>query len=137
MISLESIKSARKRRGWTQEQLANAIGVKRSVISKYESGSISPSIDTIQKIADALEISIFDLYSVSSGDLAKYSHQEGFIESQNELREFGYCFSENEIEIVKKFNQLNDDGQQKAVERVEELTEIPRYRSDNPPGDEK
>ena len=35
-------------------------------------------------------------------------------------------------ELLSFFDQLNPDGQQKAVERVGELTELPRYRADTP-----
>ena len=35
--------------------------------------------------------------------------------------------------LIEIFDTLNDDGQQKAIERVEELTEIPRYRRQDPP----
>lgn len=34
------------------------------------------------------------------------------------------------IRMGTAFDRLNDEGQQKAVERVEELTEIPRYQKD-------
>ena len=34
--------------------------------------------------------------------------------------------------LIEIFDTLNDDGQQKAIERVEELTEIPRYRRQEP-----
>ena len=30
--------------------------------------------------------------------------------------------------LLSHYDRLNDDGQEKAVERVQELTEIPRYR---------
>lgn len=49
---------ARKRLKWTQEQLAEAIGVKRAIISKYENGSVEPSITQIRKIAKALNTSV-------------------------------------------------------------------------------
>ncbi len=32
-----------------------------------------------------------------------------------------------DIELIKIFKQLNEDGKAVAIERVEELTEIPRY----------
>lgn len=51
---MERIKTARKLARMTQEDLAAAIGVKRSVISKYESGAINPSFSQISKIAAAL-----------------------------------------------------------------------------------
>lgn len=57
VIFLERIMLARKRLKWTQEQLAEAIGVKRAIISKYENGSVEPSITQIRKIAKALNTS--------------------------------------------------------------------------------
>ena len=51
-----SIRKARKEKGWTQAQLADAIGVKRSVVSKYENGLIEPSISKLSKIEDALGV---------------------------------------------------------------------------------
>ena len=45
----ERLRDARKAMKMTQEDLAKKIGVKRAVISKYETGLISPSADTLQK----------------------------------------------------------------------------------------
>lgn len=39
----------------------------------------------------------------------------------------------NEIRMIQSFQKLNDEGQQKAAERVEELTEIPRYQAQERP----
>ncbi|MBE6976000.1 MAG: helix-turn-helix transcriptional regulator [Ruminococcaceae bacterium] len=33
--------------------------------------------------------------------------------------------------LIDTFSQLNEEGQQKAVERVEELTEIPKYKNES------
>lgn len=55
------IKECRKKRGVSQEELAKQIGVKRAVISKYETGKISPRLDMVQKIARALGVSIDEL----------------------------------------------------------------------------
>lgn len=55
-MNTERIRALRKKKGMTQEELARKIGVKRAVISKYESGSIEPSLTQLQKIADALGV---------------------------------------------------------------------------------
>jgi transcriptional regulator with XRE-family HTH domain len=55
-MKAEKIRQIRKEKGMTQEELAKKVGVKRAVISKYESGSIEPSLTQLQKIADALEV---------------------------------------------------------------------------------
>ncbi len=61
----DRIKKVRKEKGLTQEDVAIKIGVKRSVISKYENGMIEPSISQLKKIANALEIPWYELYSDS------------------------------------------------------------------------
>lgn len=58
---METIRHFRRNKGWTQEQLANAVGVKRAVISKYESGMVSPSYNMVQKIAAALDVPVTEL----------------------------------------------------------------------------
>ena len=46
----------------------------------------------------------------------------------------GYSFTKAEHFLIGAFSKLNTDGQSVAVERVEELTEIPKYqRTDSPP----
>lgn len=52
----------------TQQELAQKIGVKRAVISKYESGSIEPSLTQLQKIADALGVPLGNLLLEETGN---------------------------------------------------------------------
>jgi len=49
---------ARENRGWTQKQLAEAIGVTQAIISKYELGSVPPTDGNIGLIAKVLSFSI-------------------------------------------------------------------------------
>ena len=48
---------ARESRGWTQKQLAEAIGVSQATVSKYELGSVPPTSDHIELIAKVLSFS--------------------------------------------------------------------------------
>jgi DNA-binding XRE family transcriptional regulator len=52
------IKSARKERNMTQEQLGKLIGVQKSQISKLESSANSSTIDTVMKVFKALKAEI-------------------------------------------------------------------------------
>lgn len=52
------IKSARKERNMTQEQLGKLIGVQKSQISKLESSANSATIDTVMKVFKALKAEI-------------------------------------------------------------------------------
>lgn len=61
----DKLRAARKAAKLTQEELAEKIGVKRSVISKYENGIIDPSISQVQSIADALGTTMLDITDFS------------------------------------------------------------------------
>jgi len=56
------IRKYRKMRKLTQKELGMKIGVKHNTISSYESGTNEPEQNTLFAIADALEISINDLF---------------------------------------------------------------------------
>lgn len=52
----EQIKAARKKSGMTQQKFADRIGVSRQMVCRYENGSDLPSLDTLSKIAGALDL---------------------------------------------------------------------------------
>lgn len=61
----ELIKKTRKKLKMTQADLAKKIGKKTITIRKYESNEINPSIEVLEKIAQVLEIGIWDLLAAS------------------------------------------------------------------------
>jgi len=54
----DNIMLIRKKKGFSQADLGKLIGTSGDVIGRYERGDIKPSIEVVQKIADALEVSI-------------------------------------------------------------------------------
>ena len=54
----EHITSLRKKKGLSQAALGKMVGTSGDIIGRYERGVISPSIDVIIKIAEALSISL-------------------------------------------------------------------------------
>ena len=48
----------RLKRGWSQSQLAEAIGSRQPVISRLERGEGNPSLQTLQRVAKALGVSL-------------------------------------------------------------------------------
>lgn len=52
---LPGLKAARKRKGWTQEKLANAIGVDKETVSRWERGFRTPDLATVHKLAATLD----------------------------------------------------------------------------------
>ena len=59
----EKLQELRKNRGLTQEELAEALYVSRTAISKWESGRGYPSIDSLKEISNYFSVSIDDLLS--------------------------------------------------------------------------
>ena len=43
----KTLKSMRKLKNWTQQQLADRVGLKRSVIGAYEEGRAEPKIESL------------------------------------------------------------------------------------------
>jgi transcriptional regulator with XRE-family HTH domain len=54
----KKLRECRDTKNLSQSQLAEEVGVHQNVISRYERGDITPSIDVVSKIADALEVSV-------------------------------------------------------------------------------
>lgn len=52
-----NLKEVRNKSNLTQKELANRVGVSFQVISKYESGTRQPSLETFDKICDVLDLS--------------------------------------------------------------------------------
>ena len=59
----EKLQELRKSRGLTQEELAEALYVSRTAISKWESGRGYPSIDSLKEISGFFSVTIDDLLS--------------------------------------------------------------------------
>lgn len=62
------LRSIRKEKGLSSYQLEYISGISQSNISRIESNEISPTIDTLLKLCNGLEISIIDLFE--KGNLA-------------------------------------------------------------------
>ena len=62
MSFAENFKTARKKGGHTQQDIADMLGLNRTSISKYESGDAMPQSKMLQKISEIFEMSIDDLF---------------------------------------------------------------------------
>lgn len=65
----EMIKSARKQRNLTQEQLGKLVGVQKAQISKLEKNSSNITIETLLKVFNALKAKISFKVELMSGGL--------------------------------------------------------------------
>ncbi|MBQ8255080.1 MAG: helix-turn-helix transcriptional regulator [Clostridia bacterium] len=67
------LRQLRKNRKLTQKELANLIGVKNSVISFYEVGDRTPSLDVLVKLSKALHVSTDVLLGIEKSETVDIS----------------------------------------------------------------
>jgi transcriptional regulator with XRE-family HTH domain len=58
----DNLRKYRMLKGFTQEEFAFKCGLHRTYISQIERKIKSPSIDTVEKIANALEIEVYKFF---------------------------------------------------------------------------
>ena len=161
MTTGERIREARKKAGMTQAELADKLGIPYQSIGQWERDLRNPKPGTLEKIASALGINWYELYAESEKeqieakknyDIAKFLSEKrkgvkvGIIgkDGKTEFRDITiddyFELFEEDAERKKKYlslyDQLNGLGKKKAIERVQELTEIPKYQLHHDP-DEK
>ena len=146
----ERIRTARKRAGLTQAQLSEKSGVAAISIHQYEAGKRKPRLEQLIRISSALNIDMIDLTGLESemseyrivlteagslSDSKSYNVREIYnLLSDNEKAEFWDRLMEPlHTQLNEAFDRLNANGQQEALKRVRELTEIPRYRRQDTP----
>ena len=61
VYKISKIAQERKARGMTQEQLAQISGVHRVTIARIESGEISPNLRTLERLAEAMGVTVGEL----------------------------------------------------------------------------
>ena len=57
----EKIMDLRKKSGWSQEELADRLGISRQSVSKWETDTAIPDLDKLIKICDIFNISLDEL----------------------------------------------------------------------------
>lgn len=51
----------RVQKGYTTRELSERSGISRAAINKIENGKVSPTVNTLEALAEALECDVFDL----------------------------------------------------------------------------
>lgn len=92
------LKETRKEKKLTQEELAEKADISRVMVSRYETGTVIPTVDVLVSLADALDVSIDYLLGRSdhspvsnhhpANDLPPSNRQSDLPKSKAELRKF-------------------------------------------------
>ena len=127
------LEKAMSLRGKKAVDVSKATGISESVISQYRKGLISPKREKILLIADYLNVNPVWLMGLdvpmeietftgwSNGNYYENVPIDWLIDTSEE-------YYEDEDYLLLQFRQLNELGQEKLLERLDELLEVPKYR---------
>lgn len=113
------LKLMRKEKNVTQKELAKRLNVSQGAISQYENGQTDLSIKQIMKICEALDQPFENWLIISLGMVAKEMNQG----NANNI-EVGIL----DKTIIDKAQSLNDNGKQKAIDYMDDLAQMPKYK---------
>ena len=80
----DNIRTLRKNRGFTQEDLANRLNVTRQTISKWEKGISVPDAEMLSKLAEELETNVGELLGAK---IEIHSEENAVVEQLSRLNE--------------------------------------------------
>ncbi|MGN0456489.1 MAG: helix-turn-helix domain-containing protein [Acutalibacteraceae bacterium] len=104
----ERLKELRTDRDMSQIELAKALNLRSSAISKYENNLTQPSIDTLKKLANIFDVTVDYLVGVSD------------IENPYEKDKI----TPYEAEFVAKLRRLNYENRIRIDERMKAMIEV-------------
>ncbi|MEO6253507.1 MAG: XRE family transcriptional regulator [Ferruginibacter sp.] len=114
-IAGQNLKYLRKLRGWTQEEFATKLGIKRSLIGAYEEERADPRLDVLEILADIFKLSLDelllkDLSNNADNYLAKRRQQKMMSADRNVIHfvpvkaAAGYLASYADTEFIDELN---------------------------------
>ena len=99
------IKEVRKSRNLTQEQLAELVDIEQKHVSRIEVGKNYPTIDRLEKMAEALDVplsSFFSFVHLESGSERARSIEEMIMELDDGSQKMAYKLIKAIIESLKE-----------------------------------
>jgi len=99
----ERIRAARQERGWTQEQLAEAVGVSRSAVAQWETGRAGQLTGNLSRIAEVLSVGIEHL---THGREKRANTQAGSGDELALLRLYRECAPEDRQLLLRTARRL-------------------------------
>ena len=103
----DRIKLYRENRKMTQNDLADILEVSAGTISKYESGSLEPSIESIKRLAELFEISIDELLNDEEDkcDISKINVLD-ILREQKEMKLKGNLYHRTQVSFAYNTNHI-------------------------------
>ena len=101
----EKIKKYRENQRMTQAEVAEALGIKSATVSKYESGTLEPNIESLKRLAELFEVSIDELLKEDKFDVSQINILE-VLREQKSMRLKGNLYHNTQITFAYNTNHI-------------------------------
>ena len=103
----DKIKLYRENKKMTQNDLADILEVSAATVSKYESGALEPSIESIKRLAELFEISIDELLNDEKDkfDISKINVLD-ILREQKEMKLKGNLYHQTQVSFAYNTNHI-------------------------------
>lgn len=122
-----NIRRIRIEKGLSQDDLARALNTSKAAISRYELNQREPKYSRLQAIANGLGVDITNLTNGQAPPEPQTLPKRAKTKKKNPPT----ARQRRANKLLSLFDQLSDDAQSKAIDRIREMTEIPRYRRES------
>jgi transcriptional regulator with XRE-family HTH domain len=130
-----NLKYLRKKIGLTQEQMAQEIGIKRSLLGAYEEGRADPRISNLLKFSEIFSLSVDQLIGndlASGTDLDNGEMKGAHMESQ--LKVLSITVDKDDHENIELVPQKASAGYLNGYSDPEYIEELPKFQLPVLPG---
>ncbi len=130
----ENLKHLRKQLGFTQEQMAEQLGIKRSLLGAYEEGRADPRISNLLKFAEIFSLSVDHIIT---RDLTKTNQQvesSAPVKPKDRLKVLSITVDKNDKENIELVPQKAAAGYLNGYADPEYIEELPRFQLPILPG---
>lgn len=129
MIAYDTIKELREERHWSQEQMAERLGMSKNGYAKIERGESLPSLERLDEIAKVFGVSVLELIRISDKNVV--------LQTQNHNANYHYNhYANNELlqaenERLKLIIAHKDEIIAQKNENIQILKRLAKFGEDS------
>ncbi|MCR9249511.1 MAG: LexA family transcriptional regulator [bacterium] len=128
----ENIKYLRKKNSYTQEQFAELIGIKRSLVGAYEEGRADPRLNNLLRMSEVFKVSVDTLLNK---DVSKLSDEELYSSGgSGGMKVLSITVDKDDNENIELVPQKASAGYLNGYADPEFIEELPKFRLPMLPG---
>ena len=107
----ETLTFYRKKKGYTQQQIADILGINRTTYTKYETAVSEPSIEMLRHLAQLLDVDFNELFGLTAG--------KSVVKDDDRID----SLSSEEAALIAAFRRLSVQQQEELLRKLTQTEE--------------